>query len=431
MTKPRMAAIVASAVTLACAAAAASAGTTHAAGPVTINFWERYCNKPLATAISNFNKTYAGKIKVNDVQVCGSETTIAAKILAAASGGGLPDVAAAGEAFALEYKKAGLLVPLDSLVHSPRLGLSKAQLSDYFPGALARTRLPYGATYSWPMASSALALFYNIDLLKKAGFSHPPTSWPGFEDVANKVKSATGMTGFAFPSGNGNVFLDALWTYGYPWLAVKNGKPNLNNKASVGLLSDWQDMAGRGSLQVTAGNAYVNAFASGQAAMILASSGNVQNIAPLKPNFNWGVTTIPQGAKGSKRPITEAFGSYSVMFKSNPATQQADWTFMKYLAATKNQSAMCPAFGCIPSTRSSFKTHSTVTYIKYDVPQYKTVLTDIAPSAHLPVLTGAYAPVQTVVGNVLIKVLANRESPSNGAADMNAQAGNVIAANRG
>ena len=417
---------------LACAlgTVAAFGARSHSTDAVTVNFWERYCNKALTNAINSFNKAYAGRIAVHDVQVCGSETTIAAKILAAAAGGGLPDVAAAGEAYALEYKKAGLLAPVDQFVHSKTLGLTKAQLADYFPGALARARLPYGATYSWPMAQSALSLFYNIDLLTKAGFKAPPTSWPTFDRVACRVHATAGVTGFAFPSGNGNIFMDALWTYGYPWLAVKSGKANLNHKQAIDLLGQWQSMARNGCLQVTSSSAYVPAFESGQAAMIVASNGFAQQIAAAKPSFKWGVTVIPQGAKGSKHPLTEAFGSYTVMFKSNAAQEAAAWTFMKFLGSTKIQSSMCPFFGCIPATKSSFNTHSTKTYIKYDLPQYESVLKTIAPSAHLPVLTAAYAPAQTAVGNVLIKVLAGSESPSNGVADMNAQVNAALAAHR-
>lgn len=91
--------------------------------------------------------------------------------------------------------KADKIVPLDEYINDPVNGLNKQALDDIMPGVLARQRIPEynGKTMSWPHGNSSMGVYYNIDLLKKAGYEKPPATWQDFEkmalDITQKVVS--------------------------------------------------------------------------------------------------------------------------------------------------------------------------------------------------------------------------------------------------
>lgn len=59
-----------------------------------------------------------------------------------------------------------------------------------------------GKTYALPMEVIGISLFANNDLLKKAGISNTPTTWPEFESDLQKVKDA-GISPLALPNKGG------------------------------------------------------------------------------------------------------------------------------------------------------------------------------------------------------------------------------------
>ena len=84
----------------------------------------------------------------------------------------------------------GVVAPLDSYV------------TPEFKGALHRhvpdPSIMDGKVYGLPIAASARAMYYNKDVLKKAGYDMLPTTWADFKTAAEKIK-ATG--GGVFPFG--------------------------------------------------------------------------------------------------------------------------------------------------------------------------------------------------------------------------------------
>ena len=65
-----------------------------------------------------------------------------------------------------------------------------------------------GKVYAYPFASYVLGLAYNVDLFKKAGLMNEdgtpkqPKDWNELAEFAVKIKKATGVPGFIFPTAN-------------------------------------------------------------------------------------------------------------------------------------------------------------------------------------------------------------------------------------
>src|SRR4029453_17589177 len=88
------------------------------------------------------------------------------------------------------YAKDGLLYSADEV-------LSPTVKSDLLPN-FVKSGTYEGKMYGMPDLSSARALFYNKDLLKKAKIANPPTTWDEFEADAKKVAAlGGGVAGYA------------------------------------------------------------------------------------------------------------------------------------------------------------------------------------------------------------------------------------------
>lgn len=393
------------------------------AGPVTINYWERYCDPGVAGAVARFNRQYQGKITVKDVCVAGSETNLVAKIQAAAAGGGLPDVATASEQYATEYANSGLLVNLGPYLASKQWGVSSAERADFYPGAIGRTNLPvYGnKTLSWPFGDTANALYVNLKLLHAAGIASPPATWQEFAADVSAIKRKTGKPGWVVSANDGADLIDALRSSGVEWINAK-GTAQFDNPTLAGLLKAWQPLFKNGSAAVSSD--YKSSFVGGNAGMVFASSGYATTWARQVQGFSWTPAMYPHGQ--GRPALTELYGSVDVAFRSTPRKELASWLFMKYVASAANQAQMCPAEGCMPATKSSLGMPAITAAIKA-APQYGTAINVIAPAAKLLPQNSALADVRSkIAGDVLTQLIAGQLTPGQAATELQQQAQQAI-----
>jgi len=416
-------------VLCACGASQPSSSSTsipsQLAGPVHIDYWERYCSDAMTSSINEFNREQAGKIVVTDVCQGVSQDQIAAKVMAAAAAGSLPQVVAAGDDYVTQYNAGHIVVPLEDYVNSAKWGVSASEMSDFYAGTIGRTKLPVSGNrrLSWTQGSTANALYYNKDPLAKAGIQQPPTTWDEFVSDTRAIKNATGKPGWVLPTGDGSDFIDLLWAYGYPWIRSDGKTANFDNASAVKILTDWQNLTNDGSALVT--DSAKNAFTGGQAGMVFASSGYTLGAFSSISGFNWGLGGLPHAS--GKPPLTELYGSVNVMLKSDPQKQLASWVFMKWWASPANQAAYCAGGGgCFPATKSS-ATMAIVAQAKQQTPPYGTALDQIAPYAQLIPENAALNRVDgEISGNVITQVQLKQLTPGDAAKKLQSDATQAI-----
>ena len=392
--------------------------------PVTVTFWERYCDDGVKQAVQRFNELHKGKITVEDVCVGGGESNLASKIQAAAAGGGLPDVATASEQYVAQYRKADLLVPLDPYIESAEWGVKPAEKDDFHKASLERTALPSyeGKTVTWPFGNTANALYVNMDLLGKAGISTPPSTWDEFAEAAAAVKTTTGMPGWAAAPGDGPDLLNAVWSSGVPWISEDGSKAQLDSPETVSVLTSWKKLFANGHAEVS--NNYKSLFTSGNAGMVFASTGYTTTWAKELGSTKWDIAMFPHA--DGQEPLTEMFGSVTEMFRSTPEKQLASWIFMKYLASAENQAAMCPVEGCLPATKSSTASPE-IDKASKSVPQFGTAITEIAPNARLLPQSPALSEVRgKIAGDILSQVIAGTLTPEEASKQLQLKAQQAI-----
>lgn len=278
-------------------------GKSETAAPQTITVWSGLTETkaPLEAAASILAKENPGataQVLVYDLR------DFETKVAAAAAGGDLPDVIVGDQASVLHrYVRGGYLEAAPSAVSD-----FVEKPGRYLPVAVNSIKSG-GKVYGVPLYGGGPALFYNKDYFKEAGISAPPTTDAEMAVDAAKLtkKDSSGnltragitirLTG---PTGGIQKWDFIAYQMVGTQFLVPGSKPdtyhaNLDNEGSaralmwhVNLLhgtnksDDW-------SLKHDA-----EAFATGDAAMLLRESWVVPYIRQNAPNLNYGVAYLPR-----------------------------------------------------------------------------------------------------------------------------------------
>lgn len=225
-----------------------------------------------------------------------------------ASGSTSPDIIDVDAPVVAAYAVQGFLAPLDSY-------FSKADLAQFIPATL-NTGYYYGHLLAPPLNSSSQVLYYNKDLLKKAGIPFPPNdvtkrlTWEQVATEAQKaqVKSGSQVTAWGLvidqidrpyqllplPESLGGqpISKDGLHVQGIinsrPWVDAFTYYYNLFNTWGISPKSATDAQ--------TAG-----LFSGGHAAFFWGGPWNAPTFTQAK-GLNWGFAPTPYFAKG--KPVT-------------------------------------------------------------------------------------------------------------------------------
>jgi multiple sugar transport system substrate-binding protein len=200
------------------------------------------------------------------------------------------------------------------------------------------------------MVSFLHPLYYNVDILTAAGFLRPPRTREEFLDYARKVTdTAKGIYGTAFSRN--------VWTDIFPWIWAggTGGTGGATEKTGSTGNINWTSRAVTDTLYFlsTLNNErlvypsplskredeLLDAFLSGNIAMLISSQASVAEIRARKPTLAFSVTTIPPAAQSEGRhifPVTE--WALAVPMKS--AHKEAALSFLRYLDGRKNDLAV-------------------------------------------------------------------------------------------
>ncbi len=366
-------------------------------GPVEIEFWHIQATiygEAIQQIVADFNKEYEGKIKVKEV-FQGNYTELNQKVKAAFQGGGLPNVSMCYENETAEYMKADILVPLDDYIASTKYGMSQVELDDILPAILARQRIiNYGGkTMSWPHGNSAQGLYYNVDLLKKAGYDAPAKTWVDFEKQCMEIYEKTSVPALAVGNNPAGSLVTWIRTYGIEPIAHDSSGVHFDNQATIDLLNMMKRLIDSGAAYRS--ESTENDFTGGKAAMEIATTARTSSkIDLIGDSFNWDITLIPQGKTDVQ--ITSLFGGNQVMFKSTPEKQLASWIFLKYFANGHAQAIYGALTGYFPATKSAL--NDPLIQKNYsDYPQKQHAFDAILPYAQIDSPSPARSQVSTEV----------------------------------
>ena len=209
-----------SALTALLACVIVPASTLTASGEVTVDFWNPDTGeavvKVLQEDIQGFEKEHPG-IKVNLVNIPWSD--IYTKWQTGVQSGNLPDVSLASAAFGATFNAEGALEPVDDVVQ--QMGGESA----FAPSAKSFVEMckENGSFIDLPYVHNSVVLWYNKDLLKKAGLAVPQT-WTDLVAAA-KALTKDGVYGILMASSKSYVTQHTFYS-----LMLSNGADIVDRK---------------------------------------------------------------------------------------------------------------------------------------------------------------------------------------------------------
>ena len=320
-------------------------------GTTLLTFWTSHTppdSDSLKTIVNSYN-AQSSVACVKMVQVPGSETDIA-KLTTAVRGGTGPDVYMLDRFTVAERAAAGVLEDLS------QYGASSLA-SQYVDFAWAEANFK-GKPYALPFDTDTRALYYNKDLLAKAGVTDlsaldpakgPPTiaTVKAMADKVNKKDSSGKYSQVGFIP---------WWEQGwhYTWGFVYGGSffdksackvtpddPKIV-KAFTDMFANWSKGLGVDAVQTFLSTysppnqpAQQNMFLLGKVAFMISGDWVLGNIKTYTPNLQYGVTYIPVPNQGDQ-PATWAGGWSDVIPKGAKHPKEA-YDFLKYIAGEPGQ----------------------------------------------------------------------------------------------
>ncbi|MBI9098624.1 MAG: ABC transporter substrate-binding protein [Spirochaetaceae bacterium] len=337
--------------------------TVEITGPVTIEFWHAMGGARIDLIqgiVDDFMKENPN-ITVN-VQYTGSYNDTLNKTKAASKAGNAPHVFHSYDVGTLQLVYSGIITPIEDIAQWDPINWDDFfdPVSSYYTVA--------GRHYSMPFNSSTPLLYYNKSLFEKAGLDpeSPPATFEEVIEVSRKLKQALpelkapitwNLHSWYFEQFH--CLMDA------PMVNENNGrgetlptKAVFNGSAGKEILKWWTEMEKEG-LFLDVGPGWANhraAFGSGEVAMVMSSTSDVNQLTGLLAEKGWemgtGYIPKPAGAKGGV-----AIGGGSLWLSNGHTDEEllAALKLVKYISSDEPQIAWHKGTGYFPVRKTAME----------------------------------------------------------------------------
>lgn len=216
---------------------------------------------------------------------------------------------------------------------------------EFYPTALEDFTGVDGKIYAIPWGIDGLALFYNKQLLTKAGYTEPPKDWDSLTEAAQKLTTTDSsgkitQAGLAIGTSKNILHSADILTF----LMLQNNaqlidstktEANLTSDRAVSALERYTDFA---KAQNPTWASYLaddlTMFFRGQLAMMFAPSWRAFDIINAAPQIEFGITTLPQLPNNDPVYYAMYWGDAVSSTCENP---EVAWDFINFLSEPEQQ----------------------------------------------------------------------------------------------
>ena len=350
--KPIVASLAALTLTVPLAACGSSSTDSSSSnGPVTISFFANNTEDTYKKLIKGFEKKYPNitiKFSTTSGAQAGYQQTLQTRI----SGGQLPDVFVAPPEQLGSLVKANAVKDLTNESFMSRIGDTNKKESTVD-----------GKVYSMSVTSWTNAFAYNLDLLKKAGYTKDtiPTDWDGFKTMLKKLKAAGVKEPYLEPKGGLGAPVEAWIGYDSSKSKTSIDQQITDKKTTFAktygkkYYAKWDELVKEGLLPKTVtglGDDQVRSeFSSGRLAVMNSGYWDVNTFNQAKLNYTFG--PIPMLKKGQTQYAPgSADSGYAISSKISGAKLKAAEKFLDYISSPAGLKAEQDGLGLIPSTKN-------------------------------------------------------------------------------
>ncbi len=252
------------------------------------------------------------------------------------------------------WQRSGYVVPL------PEEYFDTAALDAEFVPMAQAAKLD-GVYYGLPTAVRSLGLFYNLDLLREAGFDGPPTTWDEFLQMAQALTVKNGprfeRIGYGIaPNGQDHHLIREILTRQFGTQPYSDDGTEVLYDSSAGMeafkfYTSWVTDYQIGVPDFVPGNAgYRDGFRQLQNIAMIIDGSFAISATRDAAEFDWGVTEIPVGPSGVKAN----FGSFwmngiTPNATKDPAKLEAAAEFLQYVTSPEAMKLWLDVVGELPA----------------------------------------------------------------------------------
>jgi ABC-type glycerol-3-phosphate transport system substrate-binding protein len=399
---------------------------TSSGGVLALDFWHtrrQSDQKALEAIVADFNQANPD-VKIT-AQYQGDYPDLFRKVTASIQTKQLPALAVAYESMISEYMAANILVPLDPFLKDKEYGLSAASLTDIFPAYLDTNRFPQfdNQLLSFPFTKSNLMLYYNRDLLQKAGFQAPPVTWEELITQCRAIKKQTGKPVWAFDL-DPSTFDGIIFSYGGELLSTDRTRTLFDSPAARSAFQLVDRLFREGLAYQVNPDDLNNEFANGNAAFITRSSTGRPTLERLiEKKFAWDLAILPHGP--GVKPVTVMYGANICVFKSTPERERAAWRFIQYFTSTPITARWATQTGYLP-VRKSAAEDAAVKKLFADNPRARRAF-DALPYARPEPNIAGWQEVRDLISEAVTSIINRQATPEEAARTLKEKADGVIA----
>ena len=315
--------------------------------PATLTVWGTFDDTDIFSPLTRaFHERYS-HLSANYRKIAIEEYET--ELLNALAAGKGPDVYMINNTWVPRYLER--LRPASATAIDPRL------FREAFVDLVADDFIVDGKIYGVPLHMDTLALFYNKDYLASAGIATPPATWEEFlQDVklltrrdarGNIVRAGIAMGTAINVNRSFDILSLLMMQQGSRMVTEDKGRATFDSPMALNTqesfypgeraLTFYTDFANPRK-QVYTWNTLqhfsIDAFLTGQTAMMINYSRVIQLIESRAPYLSWAVAPMPQI---STRDFDINFGNYWALAVSNTSKNPEEaWQFLAYMAERNN-----------------------------------------------------------------------------------------------
>ena len=278
--------------------------------------------------------TSIGVKKIDHQSVPGP--TLIQKVLQQASSKSLPDVLMLDNPDIQQIAATGALAPLGDF------GIN----ADGYASGPKAAATYQGKLYALQPGANTIAIFYNKDVLKKAGVE-PPKTWDELRSAAKKLTDGK-QYGFAF---NATADYEGAWQFLPPMWSNGGDETDLTSPQVAEALQLWKDLVDDGSASKSVINwsqADVNdQFVAGKAAMMLNGPWQIPTLDAKKVNY--GVVPFPVNKPGQKSVAPLGGEAWTVPVTGDKTKMAKAAELVKCMNTDANQLQNAKEGGVVPT----------------------------------------------------------------------------------
>lgn len=256
-----------------------------------------------------------------------------------------PDLAIIDRRWLVDFVKLDSVKALDDLITDE----FKGRFIDVFLAAMMMD----GKTRGLPFTASVRALYYNKDMLGKAGIAEPPKTWDELKTAAEKIAKLGSVYGYGLPGkgvGADIYYYYVMWAQGVE-IIDENGRSGLASDGAIAAVKFLKDLIDKGAAEpaVTSfpSESVEGLFKEGKLGMVIGGLRLAKEIREEGRGLNFGVAPIPAGPTGARGTYGET--DALVLFKSaqNKNKEEA-WKFVEFLYTTAQRARFTQDEGFLP-----------------------------------------------------------------------------------